>query len=52
MANYELVESIAIMQRLIDQYINVSEEPKGAKSTFDQNRVINITTLFSLPPTF
>ena len=26
--------------------------PKGAKSTFNQNRVINITTLFSLPPTF
>ena len=25
--------------------------PKGAKSIFDQNRVINITTLFSLPPT-
>ena len=26
--------------------------PKGAKSMFDQNRVTNITTLFSLPPTF
>ena len=26
--------------------------PKGAKSIVDQNRVINITTLFSLPPTF
>ena len=25
--------------------------PKGAKSTFDQNQLINIT-LFSLPPTF
>ena len=26
--------------------------PKGAKSIFDQNRVTNITTLISLPPTF
>ena len=26
--------------------------PKGAKSIFEQNRVTNITTLFSLPPTF
>ena len=26
--------------------------PKGAKSMFDQNWVTNITTLFSLPPTF
>ena len=26
--------------------------PKDAKSIFDQNRVTNITTLFSLPPTF
>ena len=26
--------------------------PKGAKSIFNQNWVTNITTLFSLPPTF
>ena len=36
----------------IHQNYTMALIPKEAKSIFDQNRVTDITTLFSLPPTF
>ena len=40
------------MDRVFNKHYMKSLMPKGAKSIFDQNRVTDITTLFSLPPTF